>query len=122
MQNEQDLHIWINNEFRPAGEFQISPFDSGLTTGDGLFETLKGLGGEPFALRRHHERLCNGAMIFGLEVPGEVFFAKRFRKLMKINDLPEARLRLTAGNTYEALGEYGSAVEHLRRAVETRRE
>jgi non-specific serine/threonine protein kinase/serine/threonine-protein kinase len=42
----------------------------------------------------------------------------------KFRDQPliEARLRLTVGNTYEALGEYGAAVEQLRRAVEIRRE
>ncbi|MHC4710077.1 MAG: tetratricopeptide repeat protein, partial [Planctomycetota bacterium] len=42
----------------------------------------------------------------------------------KFQDQPrvEARLRLTVGNTYYALGEYGAAVEHLRRAVRIRRE
>jgi serine/threonine protein kinase/tetratricopeptide (TPR) repeat protein len=42
----------------------------------------------------------------------------------KFRDRPlvEARLRLTVGNTYYALGEYRAAMEHLRRAVKIRRE
>jgi hypothetical protein len=42
----------------------------------------------------------------------------------KFRDQPlvEARLRLTVGKTYRALGEYGAAMEHLRTAVEIRRE
>ena len=44
-------------------------FDHGFTVGDGVFETLKTIGGVPFAVRRHLERLRQGAERLGLDVP-----------------------------------------------------
>ena len=45
---------------RPRGRRQASvvALDHGLTVGDGVFETLKVVGGEPFAARRHLDRLA----------------------------------------------------------------
>jgi serine/threonine protein kinase/tetratricopeptide (TPR) repeat protein len=43
--------------------------------------------------------------------------AKTLGEKFRDQPLVEARLRHTVGNTYYALGEYGAAVEHLRRAV-----
>lgn len=50
---------------------RVSAFDHGLTVGDGVFETLKVIGGEPIALSRHLRRLRSSANILGLTVPAE---------------------------------------------------
>ncbi len=47
--------------------------------------------------------------------------AKTLGEKFEDQPLVEARLRRTVGNTYYGLGEYGTAEEHLRRAVEIRR-
>lgn len=47
----------------------VSVFDHGLTVGDGVFETLKVLGGEPLALTRHLGRLQRSCEVLGLEAP-----------------------------------------------------
>ena len=44
-------------------------FDHGLTVGDGVFETIKVIGGRPFALRRHIERLHPVGPRARLDVP-----------------------------------------------------
>ena len=50
-------------------EGTISPFDHGLLTGDGVFETLRVYGGTPFAIRRHLDRLAHSARGLGLRLP-----------------------------------------------------
>ena len=50
-------------------EAVISVFDHGITVGDGVFETLKVLGGEPIALSRHLRRLQRSCEVLGLSQP-----------------------------------------------------
>jgi len=45
------MRIWLNGALLD-GEATISPLDHGLTTGDGVFETIKIEAGRPFAVRR----------------------------------------------------------------------
>lgn len=49
----------------------ISVFDHGVTVGDGVFETLKVLAGEPLAVSRHLVRLRKSCEVLGLEAPDE---------------------------------------------------
>ena len=61
--------VWINGDLVPAAQATVSVFDHGLTVGDGVFETLKAVDGEPFASRRHLERLRRSAAGLDLTVP-----------------------------------------------------
>ena len=61
--------VWIDGAIVDAAEARISPFDHGLLTGDGVFETLRIYGGTPFAMRRHLDRLARSASGLGLRVP-----------------------------------------------------
>jgi branched-chain amino acid aminotransferase len=61
--------VWINGTLHDSGRVGVSPFDHGLTVGDGVFETLKIIEGEAFALRRHLLRLRRSASGLGLEIP-----------------------------------------------------
>ena len=58
--------VWIDGELVDADDAHVSPFDHGLLTGDGVFETLKVRDGTPFAARRHLERLAYSAERMGL--------------------------------------------------------
>jgi branched-chain amino acid aminotransferase len=62
--------IWLNGALQddPAAA-GISPLDHGLTTGDGVFETLKIVDGRPFAVTKHLERLVGSAVGLGLPEP-----------------------------------------------------
>lgn len=64
------MKVWLSQE-RSQGLVdrafaQVSPFDHGLTVGDGIFETLKVRNGQAFALRRHLERLERSAQVLGI--------------------------------------------------------
>ena len=61
--------LWLDDRLLPVDDAHLSPLDHGLTVGDGVFETLKVLRGEPFALTRHLRRLRRSAAGLGLEVP-----------------------------------------------------
>jgi branched-chain amino acid aminotransferase len=61
--------VWINGNLVPDDEAQISVFDHGLVTGDGVFETVKVVNGVPFALSRHLARLGRSAAGLGLAAP-----------------------------------------------------
>ncbi|MER7247633.1 aminotransferase class IV [Kribbella sp. NPDC000426] len=62
------MRIWLNGALLDD-EATVSPLDHGLTTGDGVFETIKVENGRPFAVRRHLERLVRSAVGLGLPTP-----------------------------------------------------
>jgi branched-chain amino acid aminotransferase len=61
--------VWISGRLVDPADAVVSVFDHGFTVGDGVFETLKVVGGRPFAVRRHLERLHRSAQGLGLNVP-----------------------------------------------------
>ena len=61
--------VWVNGSLVDAAEATVSIFDHGLTVGDGVFETLKAVDGQPFAARRHLDRLRRSADGLDLRVP-----------------------------------------------------
>ena len=64
-----DRLAWIDGVLRREDQATVSIFDHGLTVGDGVFETLKAVAGEPFALTRHLDRLTASARGLGLAEP-----------------------------------------------------
>jgi branched-chain amino acid aminotransferase len=61
--------VWMDGSLVDPGDATVSVFDHGFTVGDGVFETLKTVGGRPFAVRRHLERLRRSADRLGVELP-----------------------------------------------------
>lgn len=53
--------VWLNKKMVPAEKACVSVFDRGLNYGDGLFETIKAIGGSPLFLKEHLKRLLKGA-------------------------------------------------------------
>jgi branched-chain amino acid aminotransferase len=68
-----DLGIvsWVDGELVAPGAPAFRPEDKGLV-GDGVFEAIKLVHGQPFALRRHLERLLVSARPLGLAVDLDV--------------------------------------------------
>ena len=61
---------WLNGTIAPAATTSISVTDHGLTVGDGVFETMKVVDGEPFAVTRHLRRLHRSAAGLDLDLDG----------------------------------------------------
>ncbi len=62
-------YVYLNGEFVPAAEAQISVFDHGFLYGDGLFETMRSYNGRVFLLSEHLERLYRSARALDIDVP-----------------------------------------------------
>lgn len=109
--------VWINGAYITEGEAHISPFDHGVTVGDGAFETLVTYRGTPFAFSRHYERLLHSLKGLGLEgLPREEVLFAATCELLKLNKLGDpARVRITvtggmAGLCSERLKDAGLTV------------
>ncbi|HLV22045.1 MAG TPA: aminotransferase class IV [Polyangiaceae bacterium] len=87
--------LWLNDRLVEERAAAISPFDHGLTTGDGVFETLRVYRGSPFAVRRHLERLAHSAQGLGLAVPDRARVERAMAQVIEANALREGRLRIT---------------------------
>ncbi len=88
--------VWLNGKIVDEPEAKVSVFDHGLTVGDGVFETIKVIGGRPFALRRHVERLHRSATGLGLDVPlSDGRLRAAVDEVLAAAELASARLRIT---------------------------
>ena len=96
--------VWINGELVDENAAQISPFDHGLLTGDGVFETLIAYGSQPFATTLHWERLRRSAAAFGLDVPGDEELNAACEETIRANGISPARIRVTITGGRAPLG------------------
>ena len=95
MSTSLPTHVWINGRCLTLEAARISPFDQGLTLGDGAFETLVDRGHGPLALAAHHQRLTNACERLDLPAPSEALMRSAFQELMQANGMTTARLRFT---------------------------
>ena len=63
------MKVWVNGALYDPEQPRISVFDHGILVGDGVFETVKSVRGEAFALTRHLDRLAASAAGLGLPAP-----------------------------------------------------
>lgn len=96
--------VWINGALVDETSGGISPFDHGLLTGDGVFETLRVYEGTPFAWRRHFERLALSAEGMGLALPESTWLRNATDEVLAANSLRDARVRITITGGNAPLG------------------
>jgi branched-chain amino acid aminotransferase len=102
--------VWVDGALLGVDEARISPFDHGLLVGDGVFETIRVYGGEPFAWTRHLDRLAHSAAGLGLPVPDRDRLRAAAADVLRANGHQEARLRITVTGGVAPLGsERGTA-------------
>lgn len=107
--------VWLNGRLVEASRARVPALDRGLLHGDGLYETWRTYGGEPFAVAAHLRRLAAAARRLRLRVPGDAdLWTRRSRLLVRRNGLPDAAVRLTITR-----GNGGEAIVPERRAAPT---
>ncbi|MFT5469898.1 MAG: branched-chain amino acid aminotransferase [Verrucomicrobiales bacterium] len=104
--NSNSTIVWLNGAIKSADSARISPFDHGLLTGDGVFETLKSYRGRPFELERHHARMRRGGELLGLEVPSLDELKTAIGEVLSANKIEKAdcRIRITVTGGVAPLG------------------
>jgi branched-chain amino acid aminotransferase len=65
-----DAVVFVNGRISRQEEARISVFDHGFLYGEGIYETLRTYGREPFLLDRHLARLRRSAELMELPIPG----------------------------------------------------
>ena len=98
------LVVWVDGALVPEHEARISPFDHGLLTGDGVFETLRVYRGEPYCWRRHYERLARSAQGMGLAIPPGPALRRAALEVIGANRFTDGRLRITVTGGPSPLG------------------
>ena len=88
-------YVWHNGELVPTSEVRLSPLQTGLLSGWGLFSTLRIYQGVPFALEDHWQRLCHEGARLHVAVDGLWEEARRgFAALIERNQAQESVARI----------------------------
>lgn len=96
--------IWFNGRVVSTAEARLSPFDHGFLVGDGVFETLVARGGRPFTPSRHWKRLVASCESMGIAPPTFDVYLAAIHDVMKANEMPDARIRVTLTSGEGPLG------------------
>ena len=91
--------VWLDGALRDPAGAGLHWSDHGITVGDGVFETIKLVGDQPFALEAHLDRLDSSAAGLLLSAPPrptvEAAVAEVAAEWARTNGPATARLRLT---------------------------
>lgn len=100
-ERNRDLVVNIDGDLLPRDEAGVSPFDSVVQGGDGVWEGLRLYQGRIFRLIPHLDRLHNSAKALAFdEIPSHDTFIQELRRTLEANDMRDGvhiRLTLTRG-------------------------
>jgi branched-chain amino acid aminotransferase len=94
--------VWVNGRLEKAGEASLSISDRGFQLGDGVFETLRVVGGIVLELEAHMSRLSDSAAALAIALPRdlEMVLARAIAQVCAANALDgpgaQAAIRVTA--------------------------
>ncbi|MGI9144781.1 MAG: aminotransferase class IV [Candidatus Planktophila sp.] len=86
------MKAWLNDSIVDAESLHLST--DNWPDGFGVFETIKTVGGIPYALNRHMRRAIDAGARVGVEIPKEDRVRKAIDNLLATAVLPVGRLRL----------------------------
>lgn len=99
------MRAWINGRLLDdPTEAAITVSDHGFTVGDGVFEAVKVVQDQPFALTRHLRRLGTSARGLGLPEVDESAVRRGVAEVMRGQHLPLGRIRITFTGGVAPLG------------------
>ena len=67
-QRNAAIRIWVNGRLLPRDQATVSVFDSGFVLGDGVWEGLRVIDGQPLFLDAHLDRLDEGARALMIDI------------------------------------------------------
>ncbi|MBL0886981.1 aminotransferase class IV [Myceligenerans indicum] len=98
-ERNRDLRVWINGRLTHRDEARVSPFDSLVQGGDGVWEGLRLHEGRIFALDEHLARLRRSATALAFtQIPTDEEIIAAVRETLAANDMrDDVHIRLTLG-------------------------
>jgi branched-chain amino acid aminotransferase len=95
--------VWIDGRVVATEDAHLDALAAGVLTGTGVFESMKVLRGEAFALRRHLARLARSAAIVDLPVPDDSTLREAVNAVLADwTDATRVRITIAAGRGAEA--------------------
>ena len=96
-EKNRDLQININGKLLHRDDAGISPFDSAVQGGDGVWEGLRVYDGKIFRLNAHLDRLRSSALAMAFaEIPSHETSANEIKRTLEANGMRDnAHIRLT---------------------------
>ena len=96
-EKNRDLLININGKLLHRDEARISPFDSVVQGGDGVWEGLRVYDGKIFRLNAHLDRLRSSALALAFaEIPSHETITNEIKRTLEANEMRDnAHIRLT---------------------------
>jgi 4-amino-4-deoxychorismate lyase len=92
------MAIVINGTLTPPDRATISIFDRGFQYGDGLFETVAIVNGQPLFWEEHLRRMSTGASVLGIPMPHATAWLEDMRSAIDARKAREVlKLMLTRG-------------------------
>ena len=99
------MKSWVNGTvLQSPDELSISALDHGMIVGDGVFETIKIVRNQPFALTRHLDRLERSADGLGIGRPDVTAIREGVAATMDGQDIAFGRVRITVTSGRGPLG------------------
>lgn len=89
------MKAWVGDGLVDLERASVPIDDRGLTTGDGCFETMKVVGGVPFALTRHLARLARSCAALDIPPPGDDLVRGAVAAVVAANGAGVGRVRVT---------------------------
>lgn len=99
-----DMHVWLNGDMVDHAAAHIGIGDHGVIVGDGAFETLKTVRGQPLALTRHLRRLRVTLDALAIDGPDEQVLRRAVAECLDAAGHDAARIRLTVTGGSGSLG------------------
>ncbi len=88
--------IHVNGELVPADQAHVSAMDRGFTLGDGVFDTMRVIGGRAFRLDAHVARLLRAGATIGIGSPLDPSGVEdAVAAVLEANGLTDAVVRIT---------------------------
>ena len=72
MPRDRTRTVWVNGRLEPAGKAALTVTDRGFQVGDGIFETIRVVGGRALELPLHAARLEASAAVLEIPLPDDL--------------------------------------------------
>jgi len=87
--------VFLNGQFVSEPQAVVPINDRGFMYGDGLFETMRVVGGKPFRMAQHLERMVRGAEFLRIKMPHTPKELHKYtEQLIEKNNMPDAILKV----------------------------
>ncbi len=88
--------VYVNGDMVPADEARVSALDRGFTLGDGIFDTMRSVGGRVFRMEDHLTRFESSARALGMALPlDRAALVAAIDAVLDANGLADALVRVT---------------------------